>query len=379
MQEDRIYPKADLSDPDRARPRQLLSNSTAYFEALFEVLSLGKDSVVAASWSLIQLLPINDRILHALTAIKNAASEGDINWNELFSASAPLKLLYSLKIVDKYVNPAARESDEDKAAYRQWRDAFVANKGVVHLVHVLNTCDIDSWMQSTLPQTCLTLLIKLIVDFIGAERFDEQIPVLAKFDVVALAQRLYRAVEFAVRSAASAVDKKDDDEFVFEVQDEGALALAKKKGKGKGGKKDAGTGGDMEDEDMLDLNSVDEESKGEEGESKELLQSKLAPQTKDSQLAQQALALLCTLSYQSEAVRPLFASDSVFPTLLAGLLKVPDVTLRSEIEKGLGNIIIALVYKAGSTAERDLLLSLLVANIDAVRQFLRTFVPFAAA
>lgn len=377
--EERIYPKVDMSDPDRARPRELLCNSSEYFETLFDVLSLSRDSVVASSWSLIQLLPINARISQAITAITEGSH---VDFNELYSPVAPLKLLYSLRITDKYANPSAKETPEVKASYKAWCDAFVARGGVTHLLKILATCDIDSWMQSTLTQNCLTLLLNLVVAFLGASRFESGAGFLSDVDVKTIVDKLLRGIEAAVRSAATVSDSSnDEDDGVFEVQDEGALALAKKK-KAKQ-TKDAGTGGDMEDEDLLDLNdnntSSDVDSTGEPGsDPREMLQSKLAPSTKDSQLVQAVLGLYTVLAFQEPAVRGALVAEATFPTVLAGLLKVKDVSVRSEMEKGISLLCASLALRAGVVSERDAFLKLLIPNIDTAYVFDGTCTEFFA-
>ena len=273
-QEERIYPKMDMSDPDRKRPRELLCNTPEYFENLFEVLSLRRESVVSSSWSLIQLLPINDRVLHDIKAI---GGDDAVDFSKLFSAASPLKLLYALQIVDKYASPSTKETIEHKTECKAWCDAFVAKGGVQHLLSVFQACDVDAWVQSTLPQSAFTLLVKVIVTFLTPDRFEDSLPALAGVDTAGICQRLFAAVAAAVRTAATVVEKSDDDDVgVFEVKDEGALAPAKKK---QAKTKDAGTGGnDMEDEDPLDLNKDTPDAdgeRGEAGEGKELLQSKL--------------------------------------------------------------------------------------------------------
>jgi len=365
--ESRIFPKADMTDLDRTRPRELLSNTPEYFEALFEVLSLKRDSVVASSWSLIQLLPNNDRVMHSITAVQ-AAEATDLA--ALLNPSAPLKLLYTLRIVDKFVNPPAKDTAEEKAAAKDWCTAFAAKGGVTHLLKVFETCDIDGWLQSTLPQTCLSLLVKIIVAFLAPDRRADTIAALADVNAEAVTHRLFRAVEAAVRAAAVSVKRSDDDDGgVFEVKDEGALALAKKK-KTKG--RDAGTGGgDLDDDDPLELkeSTEDEPSTDTFSSTDGLLESKLAPSTRESQLVQHSLALYSILALAVDAVRPVFVSEGVSQTLLAGLLKVPDVALRVEVEKGLSQLVAGLVLRGGSVAERDRFLQLLISNIDTAYNF----------
>lgn len=60
------------------------------------------------------------------------------------------------------------------------------------------------------------------------------------------------------------------------------------------------------------------------------------------------------------------ADDQNAGIILAGLLKVKDVSLRSEIEKGLSQLAASIAIKGGSVAVRDALLKLLVANLDSV-------------
>ena len=91
-----------------------------------------------------------------------------------------------------------------------------------------------------------------------------------------------------------------------------------------------------------------------------------APSTKESQLVQAALSLYSIVAYHSVEQRALFTSEAVWPSLLAGLLKVKDVALRVEIEKGLSQMCASLAHRGGSVAERDALLLHLVANIDTV-------------
>jgi len=375
FEEARIYPKADLTDPDRSRPRELLSNTQEYFEALFEVLSLQRDSVVSSSWSLIQLLPKNTGIMQSVSDVTTLPT---IDWATVLAPAAPLKLLYTLKIVEKYVTPHAKESAEEKATAAAWSAAFVEKGGLAHLLSILQTCDLSTWLLTTLPQSCVTLLLKIVVAFLTPDRYSDGIPALAGVDVPALTGRLFLAVQAAVAAAASSASgKQEEDSEMFEVKDEGALALEKKKGKGKGkGKKDVEG---MEDEDPMDITTAGNTTPDEPTEAFEtrnLLVSKLAPATKDSQLVQQALSLFGILAFQSEPSRASLSSEPVVQTLLAGLLKVQDTALRVEVEKGLFQTVCGLVLRAGSLQERDQLIGLLTANINTAYDYDGTCTEF---
>ena len=84
-------------------PRFMLSHRADYFGALFELL--GEEALTADVWELIMRLPTNPYMaaeLSELTVPKNTApgSERDAAWASLLDPSSPLKLLYSLQIVE---------------------------------------------------------------------------------------------------------------------------------------------------------------------------------------------------------------------------------------------------------------------------------------
>jgi hypothetical protein len=92
-----------------------------------------------------------------------------VDWNRVLIPNAPLKLLYSLNLIDKYVAAGIAATTGPTSAEREWCDAFLRKGGVAHLIKVLMTCDVDALLASALPKSCLILTLKLVrASFKGA-------------------------------------------------------------------------------------------------------------------------------------------------------------------------------------------------------------------
>ena len=85
-----------------------------------------------------------------------------VDWNHVLIPNAPLKLLYSLNLIDKYVTAGTSPTGSPTSQERLWCDAFLAKGGVAHLIKVLMTCDVDALLASALPKSCLILTLKLV-------------------------------------------------------------------------------------------------------------------------------------------------------------------------------------------------------------------------
>lgn len=252
MQPHNIYAKVAVTDPDYQRPRELLSNTPAYFDLLFELLSLPRECVVASAWGVLQQLAVNEGVRASL---QQAVLTPSVAWGDVLSGAAPLRLHYCLNIVQSYISPGPKATPEAVEAGKEWCEGFVARGGVTHLLSLLSQCDVSVWVASPLPLSCLTLLIQLIVAFLAADRWCDAEEALAGADTAQLASQLLCAVECGVMRCGKGTGSEEDDDI--DVRDEG-LAEGKSEGKGE----------------------EEEEVEGEEKEettedTKELLQSKM--------------------------------------------------------------------------------------------------------
>jgi hypothetical protein len=243
----------------------VLSNSEEYFDLLFDVLEVDNEMVVFSAWSLLKMLPTNERVRVSIETLQGAVTAGSgvsVDWTTLLSPTTPLKLLYALQIIDGLVDsdgasPTDTQADGGAGA---WRDAFVAHGGVAHLLHVLLTCNVDSWLASSLPTLCLTLILKLVFRLLPSPSSSSSAAgsgaaLLSTVDPGPLVQRGLRVVRAAIASAKETSQEEDDDTGVVEATNEGAAALAKKKAAekaaGAAGAGAAGGAGMLDDDDVV--------------------------------------------------------------------------------------------------------------------------------
>ena len=145
-----------------------------------------------------------------------------VDWTAVLTPTSPLKLLYSLEIVNKLVSrgtdTTAAASEE---AAKSWCINFLRNGGVKHLIKVLMTCDVDGWLAATLPKACLILTLRMVHAFIATPALGGE-AVLEGLDSAALVDRLVRVLDAAIVAAreASAVRVEEEDDSVLEATNE---------------------------------------------------------------------------------------------------------------------------------------------------------------
>jgi hypothetical protein len=190
------YRSVESRDDDSRYPREILSNNESYFDLLFDVLAVSDDTVVSDAWALLQMLPTNERIQRAVHGV--LSSSAAVDWAALFSPASPLKLLYALEIVEKVVG-----GDDALVPGKEWGDAFVAKGGLAHLIRVLLACNVDGWLASMLPKSCLTLVMKMVQHFIAAS--PASLSALDAAEIDSLLTRIVRVVGAAITSSKDLV------------------------------------------------------------------------------------------------------------------------------------------------------------------------------
>lgn len=169
-------PRQEEADK-RTLPSSILSKQQ-YFDQIFQLLTLGGTSAQLVrykfrhgfnlvgglhhayqAWDLLMMLPTNQRLLTALSDIRNGDSE--LNWEELLNRSSTFNLLYTLQIVQALMQPAD-EAAEKSAERAEWCNKFLSRGGVKYLVNTLLTNDFFEVSRGSKRKVCLSLLFKII-------------------------------------------------------------------------------------------------------------------------------------------------------------------------------------------------------------------------
>eukprot|EP01132_Coremiostelium_polycephalum_P001351 gene1351-1706_t len=126
------------------------------FSLLFSLLNI--DSVAQEVWDLLMLLPVNRQILQDITTLRTP-----VNWNSLLDPTSSYRLLYSLQIIESFLNPSLQESESDR---NEWKNRFVTSGGVNHLMDILMKIDLQNESRGAKRNTCLSMLLRAITSLI---------------------------------------------------------------------------------------------------------------------------------------------------------------------------------------------------------------------
>lgn len=202
LQRDSEEQQAALLATQRQMPRHILSSEPAYFGLLFRALALGDDEVTSQVWTLLQRLPTNPELYHALSTLdfarlqqpqpKSQPQSQPVDWNATLDSSSEFKLLYALQIVEALMEPVeaslpppgadeallAALAAQDQRLQQQradWRHTFLDAGGFAHLYATLvarasapksHSVASAGGAARSLHQSCLNLLLKLVSSFL---------------------------------------------------------------------------------------------------------------------------------------------------------------------------------------------------------------------
>jgi hypothetical protein len=198
-------------------PRALISHTPAFFDLLFQLLSCPAPAVVADAWALLQSLPTAASVQCDVATLGGRVpaeedgggddddDEGDVapsaaptplDWSSILDGGSPLRLLYSLEVLDRRLSGALRNDDDsftasggdrgsddptsaapeahaepvvyaDEASSPYVRQ-FIATGGLEHLLRLLTSAlSVDELLgpraaRQVLHRRCAALLLRLV-------------------------------------------------------------------------------------------------------------------------------------------------------------------------------------------------------------------------
>ncbi|KAH3762073.1 ubiquitin hydrolase [Pelomyxa schiedti] len=138
------------------QPTTLLA-SEKYFSHLIKLLSAVTDeSTGNVLWELLNFLPTNESILNQLQSITGIPTP---NWGDLLESRSLYKLLYSLVIVESFLDPSSNAQVEEER--KAWRHAFLCTGGVAHLLRLLLHTDFTEKSLGSRKIACLCKLLRI--------------------------------------------------------------------------------------------------------------------------------------------------------------------------------------------------------------------------
>ena len=159
-------------------PRHIISLSEDYFELLFQMLSLGGDTMHRV-WNLLMRLPTNPTVLDAISSL-SAIDDDNAGWETLLDPTSTFRLLYALQITEAFMQAGGEASEEpeqpvgvdqkDPAAEREgmwhvWRQQFLDKGGFKHMHTLLMSRD-TSQLASSLHKQCVASLLNVVRFFV---------------------------------------------------------------------------------------------------------------------------------------------------------------------------------------------------------------------
>ena len=219
----------EADDSDAAFPRNYIANSAPCFELLFRLLGTANSALGQQVSELLAKIPVNAELASSIRQLgmsdavegkKEKAASAPVtpitDWNALLPPTSVPKLLYTLRVIRGFaVLPpdaaepvpgaaaanGAGEGEAARAAVVRWNENFVMRGGFKQLYHLICIPDarLDEWMDDSLSQKCLALLLELFHSFIALPSI--RVAVLDQVDAPKLAIRLLAIAQAAVQLA----------------------------------------------------------------------------------------------------------------------------------------------------------------------------------
>jgi len=162
------------------RLSQVLSDNRDHFDLLFQLLSLGNNTVSAKVWKLLTQIPINKDIHESLRSF----SEG---WEDLLDQNCLYKLLYSLQIITSFLSSATIDSSQ-----QHWKSAFISQGGFFRLYTILMSSShisLFSGEQQLNNAKCMGVLLSVISAFLkSALDADADIPTTLQNAIISVVE-----------------------------------------------------------------------------------------------------------------------------------------------------------------------------------------------
>jgi hypothetical protein len=164
--------------------RHVLASHPAYFDSLFDLLSLSGE-VASRVWALLVKLPTNADMSNAIAQLPEkvaaaqsaagAATADDrgapavasaasplVDWSTLLSPHSTIKLLYQCQLVHAHLQSSS-ESDEQQRAVEAWSCVFLEQGGFAYVSGLLLSQPLSRMVNDdALSQQCLASLIRLV-------------------------------------------------------------------------------------------------------------------------------------------------------------------------------------------------------------------------
>eukprot|EP01133_Synstelium_polycarpum_P007566 gene7566-8852_t len=129
------------------------------FGLLFSLLSI--EAIAPAVWEVLMLLPVHHQVYDALATLGSGSEDQAMSWESLLDHSSVFKLLYTLLIVDTFV----QDSDNSYG----WRAHFISTGGLSQLVRVLMHVDLQQESLGAKRNKCISLLLKIVTSMLIEE------------------------------------------------------------------------------------------------------------------------------------------------------------------------------------------------------------------
>jgi len=168
-------------------PGYILTRHQKNFDLLFEALN--NSELADQAWSLIIKLPTNPQIMQE---VKELDQE---NWNRVINPESNHRLLYTLQIIESFMEDPSEENQEEFEQRRQWKLNFIKLGGFQHIYSILLNF---TYSNDIFQKNCIGFILKLISMF-----------VLAAF--TALRPEIYEVVEL-VRKQSGGFEEEEKSE-----------------------------------------------------------------------------------------------------------------------------------------------------------------------
>jgi ubiquitin carboxyl-terminal hydrolase 34 len=140
----------------RTIPGYIITQSKKHFDLLFEILNIPE--LANEAWNLVVKLPTNSEIYNKLLRLED-------DWESLFDPTSKHRLLYSLQIIESFMEDVHEENPEIMETHREWKRNFLVKGGFQSLYRILLAIR-DA--QTTFDKNCLGFVLKLLSVFILA-------------------------------------------------------------------------------------------------------------------------------------------------------------------------------------------------------------------
>jgi len=156
-------------------PRYILSCNPKSFDLLFKILDMGESNSGEQTWNLISRLTTNEMMYRQLLSLNAKKDDkGNTIWNELIDVHSTYRLLYSLQIMESFLEEKDPNKDTlDDPLKKAWQKQFIELGGFDYLLSIfMNTdskkglCFIMSDHIGKFEKECLGYLGNILNSFI---------------------------------------------------------------------------------------------------------------------------------------------------------------------------------------------------------------------